>query len=40
MVLAGPLANDVLRMKAPQLVADDFVQQAPIRHVSKDIGLV
>ncbi|CAM3344781.1 NAD(P)-dependent oxidoreductase [Paracidovorax anthurii] len=40
MALAGPLANDVLRMKAPKLLADDFAQQAPIRHVSKDIGLV
>lgn len=40
MALAGPLANDVLRMKAPKLLTDDFAQQAPIRHVSKDIGLV
>jgi len=40
MALAGPLANDVLRMKAPKLLIDDFEQQAPIRHVSKDIGLV
>lgn len=40
MALAGPLANDVLRMKAPKLMADDFAQQAPIRHVAKDIGLV
>lgn len=40
MSLAGPLANDVLRMKAPKLLADDFAQQAPIRHVAKDIGLV
>ncbi len=40
MALAGPLANDVLRMKAPKLLADDFTQQAPIRHVFKDIALV
>jgi 3-hydroxyisobutyrate dehydrogenase len=40
MALASPLANDVLRMKAPKLLAEDFQQQAPIRHVSKDIGLV
>ncbi|MCW5261555.1 NAD(P)-dependent oxidoreductase [Verminephrobacter eiseniae] len=40
MALAGPLANDVLRMKAPKLLADDFGQQAPIRHVFKDISLV
>lgn len=39
-VLCGPLANDVLRMKAAKLLADDFGQQAPIRHVAKDIGLV
>lgn len=40
MVLSGPLASDVLRMKASKLLADDFVQHAPIRHVAKDIGLV
>lgn len=40
MAQAGPLANDVLRMKAPKMLADDFTQQAPIRHVFKDIGLV
>ncbi len=40
MAQAGPLANDVLRMKAPKMLADDFTQQAPIRHVVKDIGLV
>ncbi|SAI68909.1 dehydrogenase [Bordetella ansorpii] len=40
MVQAGPLANDVVRMKVPKLLADDFAEQAPIRHVSKDIGLV
>lgn len=40
MAQAGPLANDVLRMKAPKILVDDFTQQAPIRHVSKDIGLV
>lgn len=40
MAQAGPLANDVLRMKAPKMLADDFAQQAPIRHVAKDIGLV
>ncbi|QKH38994.1 NAD(P)-dependent oxidoreductase [Achromobacter pestifer] len=40
MAMAGPLANDVLRMKAPKLLVDDFEQQAPIRHVFKDIGLV
>lgn len=40
MAQAGPLVNDVLRMKAPKLLADDFTQQAPIRHVAKDIGLV
>jgi 3-hydroxyisobutyrate dehydrogenase len=40
MAQAGPLANDVLRSKVAKLVSDDFTQQAPIRHVSKDIGLV
>lgn len=40
MAQAGPLANDVLRMKAPKMLVDDFAQQAPIRHVFKDIGLV
>lgn len=40
MAQAGPLANDVLRMKAPKMLNDDFAQQAPIRHVAKDIGLV
>lgn len=40
MAQAGPLANDVLRMKAPKMLAGDFAQQAPIRHVAKDIGLV
>ncbi len=40
MAQAGPLANDVLRSKVAKLVADDFTQQAAIRHVAKDIGLV
>jgi 3-hydroxyisobutyrate dehydrogenase len=40
MVLAGPLASDVLRTKAPKLLTDDFDQQAPIRHVFKDISLI
>lgn len=40
MAQAGPIANDVLRSKAAKLAMDDFTQQAPIRHVSKDIGLV
>lgn len=40
MALAGPLANAVLRMKAPKLLAEDFSAQAAIRHVHKDIGLV
>lgn len=40
MAQAGPLANDVLRSKVAKLVSDDFAQQAPIRHVAKDIGLV
>jgi 3-hydroxyisobutyrate dehydrogenase len=40
MAQAGPLANDVLRSKAAKLIVDDFTQQAPIRHVAKDIGLV
>ncbi|WP_198088212.1 NAD(P)-dependent oxidoreductase [Variovorax sp. E3] len=40
MAQAGPLANDVLRSKVAKLVTDDFAQQAPIRHVAKDIGLV
>lgn len=40
MAQAGPLANDVLRSKVAKLIADDFTQQAPIRHVAKDIGLV
>lgn len=40
MAQAGPLANDVLRSKVPKLLADDFAQQAPIRHVAKDMGLV
>lgn len=26
----GSLANDVLRMKAPKMLADDFTQQAPV----------
>ncbi len=40
MALASPLANDVLRSKVAKLAANDFAQQAPIRHVAKDIGLV
>lgn len=40
MAQAGPLANDVLRSKVAKLVSDDFAEQAPIRHVAKDIGLV
>lgn len=40
MAQAGPLANDVLRSKVDKLLSDDFEQQAPIRHVAKDIGLV
>lgn len=40
MVEAGPLANGVLRSKVAKLVAEDFSQEAPIRHVFKDIGLV
>jgi 3-hydroxyisobutyrate dehydrogenase len=40
MAQAGPLANDVLRSKVAKLVSNDFAQQAPIRHVAKDIGLV
>lgn len=40
MAQAGPLVNDVLRMKAPKMLVGDFTQQAPIRHVAKDIGLV
>jgi 3-hydroxyisobutyrate dehydrogenase len=40
MVLAGPLANDVVRMKAPKLLAGDFTQQAPIKNVAKDIRLI
>ncbi|SCK23191.1 3-hydroxyisobutyrate dehydrogenase [Variovorax sp. HW608] len=40
MAQAGPLANDVLRSKVSKLTSDDFTQQAPVRHVAKDIGLV
>jgi 3-hydroxyisobutyrate dehydrogenase len=40
MMEAGPLANAVLRSKVTKLVNEDFSQEAPIRHVSKDIGLV
>lgn len=40
MLQSGPLANDVLATKVPKLLADDFLQQAPIRHVFKDISLV
>lgn len=40
MVEAGPLANDVIRSKTSKLLADDFSEQAAIRHVAKDIGLV
>jgi 3-hydroxyisobutyrate dehydrogenase len=40
MAQAGPLANDVLRSKVSKLASDDFTQQAPVRHVAKDIGLV
>jgi len=40
MALAGPLASDVMRTKAPKLLADDFEPQAAIRHVHKDISLV
>ncbi|MFM7402876.1 MAG: NAD(P)-dependent oxidoreductase, partial [Erythrobacter sp.] len=40
MMQAGPLANDVLRSKVAKLASDDFSEQAPIRNVAKDIGLV
>jgi 3-hydroxyisobutyrate dehydrogenase len=40
MAQAGPLANDVLRMKAPKLLADDFERQAAISQAFKDIGFV
>ena len=40
MAQAGPLANDVLRMKAPELLADDFERQAAISQAFKDIGFV
>jgi 3-hydroxyisobutyrate dehydrogenase len=40
MAEAGPLANDVLRVKSSKMLVNDFSPQAPIRHVAKDIGLV
>ncbi len=40
MVAAGPLANGVFRSKVTKLTNEDFAQEAPIRHVAKDIGLV
>lgn len=40
MILAGPLASDVIRTKVPKLLTNDFAQQAPIKHVAKDIGLI
>lgn len=40
MVQAGPLGNDALRSKLGKLASNDFLPQAAIRHVAKDIGLV
>lgn len=40
MALVGPLASDVLRMKAPKLLSDDFEPQAALRQAYKDICLI
>lgn len=40
LVLRGPMANDVLRQKAAQLVSGDERPRAPLKHVLKDIRLV
>jgi 3-hydroxyisobutyrate dehydrogenase len=40
LVLAGQMANDIFRVKAPKLLAGDFTQQAPLKHVAKDIRLI
>ena len=39
-VLGGPLANDVFKLKIPQLLSQDFAAQAPIKHVTKDLRLI
>ena len=40
LVLAGQMENNILRVKAPKLLEGDFTQQAPIKHVTKDIQLI
>lgn len=39
-ILNGPMANDLFRGKAGKLLDRDFTQQAPIKHVAKDIRLI
>ena len=40
LVLAGQMSNNILSVKAPKLLEGDFSQQAPIKHVAKDIQLI
>ena len=39
-LLAGPMANDVLRIKLPKLVAADWSTQAAIRNVHDNCRLI
>jgi 3-hydroxyisobutyrate dehydrogenase-like beta-hydroxyacid dehydrogenase len=36
-VLAGPMANDLLRMKEPMFEKDAYPAQFPVRHMAKDV---
>lgn len=40
LVLTGQMANDLFRAKAPKLLTRDFMPQAPLKHVAKDIWLI
>lgn len=40
LILSGPMSNDLFRSKAHKLRDRNFAQQAPIRHVAKDIRLI
>jgi 3-hydroxyisobutyrate dehydrogenase len=39
-LLAGPMANDVLRVKGPKLIAQDFTTQASISNVFENSRLI
>ncbi len=39
-VLSGQMSNSIFQVKASKLLSGDFSQQAPIKHVAKDIKLI